>query len=77
MADASGRNNNILGESFLCVCVFKKKFWPHSVAYGTLVPQPGIELMSPALEAWSLNHWTAREVPKDFNLKTTFLNILH
>ena len=47
------------------------------MAYGTLVPQPGIELMPPALEAWSLNHWTAREVPKDFNLKTTFLNILH
>lgn len=55
----------------------KKNFWPHSVAYGTLVPQPGIELTPPALEAWSLNHWTSGEVPKDFNLKTTFLNILH
>ena len=28
-----------------------------------LVPQPGIEPMPPAVEAWSLNHWTAREVP--------------
>ena len=27
------------------------------------VPQPGIEPTSPALEAWNLNHWTAREVP--------------
>ena len=28
-----------------------------------LVLQPGIEPMLPAAEAWSLNHWTAREVP--------------
>ena len=44
--------------------VFKKKFfWPHSMACGILIPQPGIKLMSPAVEARSLNHWTAREVP--------------
>ena len=30
---------------------------------GILVPWPGIEPMPPALGAWSLNHWTAREVP--------------
>ena len=34
---------------------------PH--ACGILVPRPGIEPMRPALEAWSLNHWPAREVP--------------
>ena len=37
-------------------------FWP---CYGTcriLVPQPGIEPMSPALEAWNLNPWTVWEV---------------
>ena len=34
-----------------------------------LVPQPGIELAPPAVEAWSLNHWTAREIPKDEVLK--------
>ena len=28
----------------------------------TLIPLLGIEPMSPALEAWSLNHWTTREV---------------
>ena len=28
-----------------------------------LVPWPGIEPMPPALGAWSLNHWTTREVP--------------
>ena len=30
---------------------------------GILVPQPGTEPPPPALEAWSLNHWTTREVP--------------
>ena len=33
------------------------------VAYRILVPRPGVEPMPPALEARSLNHWTAREVP--------------
>ena len=28
-----------------------------------LVSQPGIKLMPSVLEAQSLNHWTAREVP--------------
>ena len=32
-------------------------------ACGTLVPQPGIKPMSPAVEVWSLNHWTTMEVP--------------
>ena len=32
---------------------------------GILVPRPGIEPAPPALEAWSLKHWTAREVPRD------------
>ena len=33
------------------------------MACRTLVPQPGIEPVPPAVEARSLNHWTAREVP--------------
>ena len=37
---------------------------------GILVPWPGIETMPPAMEAWSLNHWTIREVPDHLlNLK--------
>ena len=32
------------------------------VACGILVPQPGIEPVFPAVEAWSLNHWTVREI---------------
>ena len=47
-------------------------FWLLPLACETLVPRPGIELLSPALkggvfffffERWSLNHWTDREVP--------------
>ena len=30
---------------------------------GILVPQQEIEPAHPALEAWSFNHWTTREVP--------------
>ena len=29
-----------------------------------LVPWPGIQHMLPAVDAWSLNHWTARELPQ-------------
>ena len=29
-----------------------------------LSSQPGMEPMPSAVEAWSPNHWTAREVPK-------------
>ena len=29
---------------------------------GILFPWPGIEPVSPAVEAWSLNHWTTRDV---------------
>ena len=32
-------------------------------ACGILAPRPGMEPASPASEVWSLNHWTAREVP--------------
>ena len=32
---------------------------------GILIPQPGIELAPPALEAQSLNCWTPRELPQD------------
>ena len=38
-------------------------FWSHCMAWGILVPRPGIEPMPPAVEVQSPNHWTAREVP--------------
>ena len=37
-----------------------------SVHAGILVPQPGIEPVTPVVEAQSLNHWTAREVQDKF-----------
>ena len=37
-------------------------FWPRCVACGILVPQPGKEPVPPAVEVWSINHRTAREV---------------
>ena len=37
-------------------------FWPCPVSCRISVPWPGIEPMPPAVEAQSLNHWTAREV---------------
>ena len=36
------------------------------MACGLLVPQPGIELVPPVVEAQSPNHWTAREFPSFF-----------
>ena len=38
-------------------------FGLHHASYGILVPWPGIKPASRALEEWSLNRWTAREVP--------------
>ena len=37
-------------------------FWLYHTACRILVPQPGIEPLPLAVEAQSLNHWTAREV---------------
>ena len=36
---------------------------PHLKAYRILVPWPGIEPMTPAMEVWSLNHWASRGLP--------------
>ena len=39
-------------------------FWLFRKACRIFIPQPGLEpVSSPAWEAWSLNHWTARKVP--------------
>ena len=42
------------------------------MACGILVPQPEIEPALPALEAWSLSHWTSREIPH-FMLLSLFI----
>ena len=38
-------------------------FWPCRVACRIFIPPPGFEPVPPTVEAWSPNHWTAREVP--------------
>ena len=47
-------------------------------ACGILVPQPGIESISPALKVQSLKHWTIREAPEKIffeSLKASKLNL--
>ena len=63
--DALGRANEQLQYSHNLFGFFGG-FLPHCTACGILVPQPRIEPMPPAVEAQSLNHWTAREVPGFF-----------
>ena len=38
-------------------------YWLCFVAYGILVPQPGIKAGPSAVRAQNPNHWTARELP--------------
>ena len=40
---------------FVCI-------WPCCATSGILVPQPGMETVSPAVKVQSPNHWTTREV---------------
>ena len=47
-----------------CYCVFCL-FWLLCTACGILVPILGIKPAPPVMEAWGLNHWSAREVPRD------------
>ena len=46
------------------------------MACGVLAPWPGIEPMAPAMEAWSLNHSTAKEVSVEITLKLKSLSVV-
>ena len=58
------------------LCALNKKyvhfFFPSvcHMACGILVLQPGVKPMPPAVEAWSVNPWTTREVPE--SMSTSF-----
>lgn len=56
-ADQAG--TSIFFKNYLLTLIF----WLHYVACGVLVPRSGVTPVPPALEAWSLNHWTSRRVP--------------
>ena len=51
-------------------------FWLHCMACRILVAQPGIEPVHPAVEAWSLNHRTVREVHRP-TLRNNKVEISH
>ena len=51
-------------------------FWPLPTACRILLPWPGIKPVQPAVEAWSSNHWTSREVPQNLNCSKYWLIIL-
>ena len=46
-----------------CLALSVSFFFLFLETWEIFVPQPGIEPMLPALKAWSLHHWTAREAP--------------
>ena len=52
-------DNSHLGFCGVFIFIF---FWPCPMACGILVPQPGIEHMSPVVEAQRPNSWITTEV---------------
>ena len=64
--------------TFFFFLLFIFIFWPRREACEILVPQPGTEPVPPAVEEWSLNHWTAKEVPLSLSeiLAIVFENLL-
>ena len=47
-------------------------FLPPLAGHGILVPGPRMGTVPPAAEAWSFNHWTAREVRSCHCIKIRF-----
>ena len=54
-----------LSKKAFYIYLFIYLFKPRPTACGILVPLPGKEPVPSALGVWSLNHWIAREVPKE------------
>ena len=52
-------------------------FWLHRKACKILVSQSELEPTLPTVEAWSLNHWTTREMPLANHLYCIRQNIIH
>ena len=48
-------------------------FWPCCTAQGISAPEPRMEPLLPEVEAWSLNHWTVREVPQ---INSNFISVI-
>ena len=50
------------GDTIISLC-YSLFFWLCHAACRILVPRPGIETVTPAMEAWSCSHQTAKEIP--------------
>lgn len=61
---------------FVILLGFTLFFLANHTARGLLIPQPEMESETPAMEAQSLNSWTAREVPGFTFFKFQKLNFL-
>ena len=51
-------------------------FWLHSSGCRIIVSRSGTEPTSPAVKAWSLNHWTAREFPRATTVNELIVGII-
>ena len=60
--------NHLQKTQFVNLCWTVEFFFFGHTACEILVPQLGIEPTPPAVEAWSLNQWTAREFPRVHSL---------
>ena len=71
--------DSLLCHNFIYLFLFFTSFffWLHCVACEVLVPRPGIKPAPPALEAQSLNHWTAREVQPCHDFEYIYLKMLY
>ena len=56
--------------------IFSCGMWTLSCGMWDLVPWPGIKPGPPALGAWSLSHWTTREVPAFFLLNLPLCHLV-
>ena len=70
-------HNELLHIRYLDIPLFIYFFWPGHAACGTSVPLTRDWACAPTVEAWSLNHWAAREVPLDVFIVSIFLHFLN
>ena len=59
--------------SVLRFSIYYYYFWPYHMAYTSLVSQPGIEPITPAVKVQNLNHWNTRESHASLFYKQTYL----
>ena len=71
---SKGRTTHLFLLYFYIILIFLLLYFFGCGAFGILVAQPGIELMSPAVEAQSHKYYTIREFPLHFKDFFTYLS---